>query len=269
MAQTIKMSENQEADKELESRPSDVSDMSCETCTTASTASTASTLDESQLSQVTSVSESQSQNIRVVARIRPLSSKEVKEQSKPILVTNIEENSIQVDQNKRFVFDKVFNDSATQEEVYEQTAGDMIQNHLFKGFNVTVLAYGQTGSGKTHTVFGANGNNFTSKLNQETDGIIPRAVHELFQMIKTTPDGNDRIKIDMSFLEIYNEVAKDLLSNDVHSNDLTIRESEEGVYVKNLSKHSVISPEEVAALMVSASEKRSVASTLMNAVSSR
>ncbi len=106
-------------------------------------------------------------------------------------------------------------------------------------------------------------------MDEETDGIIPRAVHELFQMVKNIPQGNDRIKIHMSFLEIYNEIAKDLLSNDVGANDLCIRESTDGVYVKNLSRHSVVSPEEVAALMVSAGEKRSVASTLMNAVSSR
>ena len=145
----------------------------------------------------------------------------------------------------------------------------MIQNHLFKGFNVTVLAYGQTGSGKTHTIFGANGNNFTSELNEEEDGIIPRAVHELFQFIKNIPSGEDRVKIDMSFLEIYNEEAKDLLSTEQNPADLSIRETTNGVYVKNLSRHSVISPQEVAALMVSAAEKRSVASTLMNAVSSR
>ncbi len=260
MIQWMMTDKNQDVDRDVETRLSDVSGMSHETC------STVASVDGSQF---TSASENQSQNIRVVTRIRPLSLKEQKENSRPILVTNDGDNSIQVDQNKRFVFDKVFHDAATQKEVYEQTAGDMIQNHLFKGFNVTVLAYGQTGSGKTHTVFGANGNNFTSTLNEETDGIIPRAVHDLFRMVENTPQGHDRIKIDMSFLEIYNEVAKDLLSNDALANDLTIRETSNGVHVKNLSRHSVISPEEVAALMISAGEKRSVASTLMNSVSSR
>lgn len=225
-----------------------------------------STFDDS---NATIDSQSISQNIRVVARIRPLSSKEKREHSKETLASNIVTNSIRVDQNRTFVFDKVFQSSATQGEVYEHTAGDLIQNHLFKGFNVTVLAYGQTGSGKTHTIFGANGNRFTSKLNEEEDGIIPRAVHELFNRIKSNYGGADGCKVEMSFLEIYNEEAKDLLANDSNPLELSIRESVEGVVVRNLTRHSVISPQEVAALMVSAAEKRSVASTLMNEVSSR
>ena len=258
----VMASKDQDDDADVVTRLSDVSDMSHETCRTATTC------DVSQTTCTTS-NENQFQNIRVVARIRPLSSKERNENSRSILVKNDKDNSIQVDHTKRFVFDKVFHDTATQEEVYEQTAGDMIRNHLFKGFNVTVLAYGQTGSGKTHTVFGANGNNFTSKLDKQTDGIIPRAVFDLFGMIEKAPNGRNRFKVEMSFLEIYNEVAKDLLSNNTQSHDLSIRETSDGVYVKNLSRHSVISPEEVAALMISAGEKRSVASTLMNSVSSR
>ena len=235
--------------------------------TSSSSCSTVSTYDDSNATVDTDAS---CQNIRVVARIRPLSTKEQRENSKQQIVISKEvENSIQVDQNRRFEFDKVFQASASQSEVYEQTAGDLIQNHLFKGFNVTVLAYGQTGSGKTHTIFGANGNNFTSELNEEQDGIIPRAVHELFQLIKTTPEGEDRVQIEMSFLEIYNEEAKDLLSTDSNPPDLSIRETSNGVFVKNLSRHSVISPQEVAALMISAADKRSTASTLMNEVSSR
>lgn len=238
----------------------DVSDSSDTSCTSIST------LDDS---NVSIDSEACSQNIRVVARIRPLSTKEQKEQSKQVLIPNLSSNLIQIDQGRCFEFDRVFQASATQSEVYEQTAGDMIQNHLFKGFNVTVLAYGQTGSGKTHTIFGGNGNKFSSELNEELDGIIPRAVNELFQSIGRSTSGEDEIKVDMSFLEIYNEEAKDLLSNDNNHGDLSIRESSNGVVVKNLSRHSVVSPQEVAALMLSAAEKRSTASTLMNEVSSR
>lgn len=266
-------SSNTSMDEHRLSEASEASESSCEiTVSSAATTSTASTADSTLLSYDDSNASVDSQvscqNIRVVARIRPLSAKEVKESSKQALIANLAANSIGVEK-KGFVFDKVFQAAVTQKEVYEQTAGDMIQNHLFKGFNVTVLAYGQTGSGKTHTIFGANGNRFTSKLDEANDGIIPRAVHDLFHQIQSTPCGEDRIKIDMSFLEIYNEEAKDLLSTDSNPADLSIRESANGVVVKNLSRHSVVSPNEVAALMISAAEKRSVASTLMNEVSSR
>jgi len=243
----------------IDNRLSDASESSNSSYTSVST------LDASNASMD---SQSTTQNIRVVARIRPLSSKETRENSKEILKPDIFGNSIQVNKNKSFILDKIFEPSATQSEVYEQTAGDLIQNHLFKGFNVTVLAYGQTGSGKTHTIFGANGNKFASKLNEKDDGIIPRAVHELFNRIKNDPSDR-KFEVEMSFIEIYNEEIKDLLSNDSNGADLSIRESADGVIVRNLSRHSVVSPQEVAALMVSASEKRSVASTLMNEVSSR
>eukprot|EP00979_Chaetoceros_neogracilis_P017332 scaffold10203_cov272-Chaetoceros_neogracile.AAC.31 len=193
------------------------------------------------------------QNIRVVTRIRPLSTKEINENSKESVIALEKTKMIQVAKNKDFAFDAVFGPNTTQREVYEQTAGDMIRSNLFKGFNVTVLAYGQTGSGKTHTIFGGNGNMVTNILNEELDGIIPRAVHD----------------VQMSYLEIYNEEAKDLLSKDASPPDLQIRDCGGDVIVQNLSLHNVTSPMEVASLMESAADKRSTAATLMNAVSSR
>ena len=47
---------------------------------------------------------------------------------------------------ERFVCDSVFDESSTQEEVYE-VAGKRSIEHVFNGFNTSILAYGQTGSG--------------------------------------------------------------------------------------------------------------------------
>jgi hypothetical protein len=80
------------------------------------------------------------QNIRVVTRIRPLSTKEINENSKESVIALEKTKMIQVAKNKDFAFDAVFGPNTTQREVYEQTAGDMIRSNLFKGFNVTVLA---------------------------------------------------------------------------------------------------------------------------------
>ena len=47
-------------------------------------------------------------------------------------------------------------------------------------YNATVLAYGQTGSGKTYSM----GTGFeVSAVNEENVGIVPRAVHQLFDGI--------------------------------------------------------------------------------------
>ena len=61
-------------------------------------------------------------------------------------------------------------------------------------YNATVLAYGQTGSGKTYTMgtgfelsgAGAGSSNMFSGCGGEQIGIIPRAVHQLFQVNMST-----------------------------------------------------------------------------------
>lgn len=69
-----------------------------------------------------------------------------------------------------------------------------------EGYNGTVFAYGQTGSGKTHTMSGSDAE----------PGVIPRAVEQIFQMIKDEPDREFLLRV--SYLEIYNETLKDLLA---------------------------------------------------------
>lgn len=58
-----------------------------------------------------------------------------------------------------------------------------------------------------------------------------------------------RFLVRVSYLEIYNEDVRDLLSKNVH-NRLEIRERADiGVYVKDLSKFSVKNPEDMDRLM--------------------
>jgi hypothetical protein len=89
---------------------------------------------------------SPSQNIRVATRIRPLSQKELGEQSKECILFTPGVITVP-SEDKLFTFDSVFGPSASQEEVYQGTAGNMIRDSIYKGFNATILAYGQTGSG--------------------------------------------------------------------------------------------------------------------------
>ena len=226
----------------------------------------------------------QQQNVRVVARLRPLSAKEIDEDSKEaITTTKTQSGTITVDKSRKFEYDAVLGPDTTQSKVYELTAGDTVQKNIFRGFNVTILAYGQTGSGKTFTMGTAGSGDdsssddkavSTTKLTPPSkgDGIIPRAVYDLFKKRASLPHGNDRVKVEMSYLEIYNEEARDLMytGDPSKSPDLHIRESKaEGVVVQNLSRHVVNSPSDVAYLMTEASERRVTASTQMNAVSSR
>lgn len=51
-----------------------------------------------------------------------------------------------------FNFDKVFSTMASQGEVYEQTAQELLAN-LFKGYNCGLFAYGQTGAWKRDNAY--------------------------------------------------------------------------------------------------------------------
>jgi kinesin family protein 4/21/27 len=238
-------------------------------------------LDDSMNTTLTTLASSSdgptSQNVRVVARLRPLSTKERNEQSEETLKAEL--SSIVVDKNRSFEYDAVFDPSVSQEQLYAQTAGDTVKSNIFKGFNVTILAYGQTGSGKTYTM----GNSAKSDCDDEDsadktflppsegDGVIPRAVYDLFQTRNEMKQGKERVKVEMSYLEIYNEEARDLFCSDpTIASNLHIRDSStEGVYVQNLTWKEVKSPDQVTKMMEAAAKRRATASTQMNAVSSR
>jgi len=66
-----------------------------------------------------------------------------------------------------------------------------------EGFNGTILAYGQTSSGKTHTMQGIIDNPFE-------EGIIPRMIKYIYEMIRDSPPSVEYI-VKASMFEIYKE----------------------------------------------------------------
>lgn len=53
--------------------------------------------------------------------------------------------------DQTFGFDRVFDETTTQGDVYESTTKPLLDSVL-DGYNATVFAYGATGCGKTHTI---------------------------------------------------------------------------------------------------------------------
>jgi kinesin family protein 18/19 len=53
--------------------------------------------------------------------------------------------------DQTFAFDRVFDETTTQGDVYESTTKPLLDSVL-DGYNATVFAYGATGCGKTHTI---------------------------------------------------------------------------------------------------------------------
>lgn len=78
-------------------------------------------------------------NVRVVARIRPLSSRE---KAEPEIMTSLDDRLVQVkmiDQKRFFELDRVFGVYSTQQQVYDGSgAREAVTNDLFAGFNCTV-----------------------------------------------------------------------------------------------------------------------------------
>jgi centromeric protein E len=154
-----------------------------------------------------------------------------------------------------FSFDTIFGTSAKNVDIYEQHAKAVVLSAV-AGFNGTVFAYGQTSSGKTYTMRGS----------QAEPGVTWLAVDDVFRSIQEM--SNREFLIRVSYMEIYNEEIKDLLSPD--NRKLQIHESlERGVFVAGLREEIVDSVEQVLGLLESGEAQRHFGETNMNMYSSR
>ncbi|KAI9299028.1 kinesin-domain-containing protein [Neoconidiobolus thromboides FSU 785] len=160
--------------------------------------------------------------------------------------------------DKKFQFDKVFDEGSSQEVVYYETCTKLL-NDLFAGFNATIFAYGATGCGKTYTISGT----------EAEPGIIFLAAQEIFSRINK--ESEDKVfPISVSYLEVYNEELRDLLVSKKQQRNLKLMEhSEQGVIVNDLSMHSPKTVEELMDLIKEGNKNRVIGSTNANAISSR
>lgn len=213
---------------------------------------------------------SSASNVRVVARIRPLSAREKNDQA---ILNALESKLVHVKgpHQRWFELDAVLDGDSTQSELYEASgASTAVRTDLFSGFHCTILAYGQTGAGKTFSMGTA-----AATAVDESSGIIPRACADVFEEIQKQCDGN--AQVELSCLELYNEQMRDLLCTAKDGAALTkankalkIRQTLTGeIYVAGLTAVPVESPAAIGKLMEAASDRRVTAATQMNAVSSR
>ena len=101
----------------------------------------------------------------------------------------------------------------------------------------------------------------------ELQGIIPRSFAHIFDHIAAS--NNEQYLVRASYLVIYQEEIKDLLHKD-QSKHLELKERPDmGIYVKDLSSFVTKSVQEIEHVMTVGNNNRSVASTDMNARSSR
>jgi hypothetical protein len=200
--------------------------------------------------------------IYVAVRARPLNSREKNLKSSICVKMNTSGMTTITDPtkggDKSFTYDQSYWWDEAQEKVYQDLGHGNIAKAI-EGFNGTVFAYGQTGSGKTYSMMGYNG-----------DGIIPRLNKDLMEAVAESKqkDPTNEFLVTVSYLEIYNEVVKDLLNpSDKH---LKIREHPDmGIYVEGLAELVVQDQHAITELIEQGNKVRAVAATQMNARSSR
>jgi hypothetical protein len=101
----------------------------------------------------------------------------------------------------------------------------------------------------------------------ELRGIIPQSFQHIFDKIALAD--NAQYLVRASYLEIYNEEIRDLLSKDP-KNHLELKENiDTGLYVKDLTTFVVKNAMEIDHVMQAGKKNRSVGATLMNQSSSR
>jgi kinesin family protein 13 len=101
-------------------------------------------------------------------------------------------------------------------------------------------------------------------------GIIPRLCDSLFASIAEKQTDELSFKVEVSYMEIYNEKVHDLLDPKPNKQSLKVREHNVlGPYVDGLSQLAVASFEDIDNLMGEGNKSRTVAATNMNAESSR
>ena len=154
-----------------------------------------------------------------------------------------------------YEYDFVFGENSTQEEVYENTTASLIKQ-VVEGYSAMIMAYGATGSGKTYTMVGKG----------EKVGLMIRAIRDLFNFVNSQQDKVYNIKI--TYIEVYNEILKDLLSDKKTSIEIRT-DPNKGVIIQGAECIKVNSETEAFKLINSGNKRRTEKQTERNKYSSR
>ena len=166
----------------------------------------------------------------------------------------------------KFNFNSILNMQARQEQVFDTVAKEVVDSVL-EGYNGTIFAYGQTGSGKTFTITGGD-------AKYQDRGIIPRSISYIFSEMRKKTDLS--IKLNVSYLEIYNDDGYDLLDENQCTRNLhdlpkvVHREDANGnIVLSNLSVHRADNEEDALNLLFIGDTNRVVAETPKHDASTR
>ncbi|ELV10914.1 kinesin-like protein KIF2B [Tupaia chinensis] len=211
--------------------------------------------------------------ICVCVRKRPLNQRETTMKDLDIItipsdnVVMVHESKQKVDltrylENQTFCFDHAFDDTASNELVYQFTAQPLVESIFRKGM-ATCFAYGQTGSGKTHTMGGA----FSGRNQDCSKGIYALVAQDVFLLLKDSAYRNLDLKVYGTFFEIYGGKVYDLLN--WKKKLQVLEDGNQQIQVVGLQEQEVRCVEEVLNLFQIGNSCRTSGQTSVNAHSSR
>ncbi|XP_069882977.1 kinesin-like protein KIF2B [Dipodomys merriami] len=211
--------------------------------------------------------------ICVCVRKRPLSQRETNMKDLDIItipsdnVVMVHESKQKVDltrylENQTFCFDHAFDDTASNELVYQFTARPLVESIFRKGM-ATCFAYGQTGSGKTHTMGGA----FSGSLQDCSKGIYALVAQDVFLLLKNATYERLDLRVYGTFFEIYGGKVYDLLN--WKKKLQVLEDGHRQMQVVGLQEREVCCVEELLTLVEQGNSCRTSGQTSVNSHSSR
>ncbi|NWY18768.1 KIF12 protein, partial [Aphelocoma coerulescens] len=206
-------------------------------------------------------------------RVRPLTCTETRRGDRQV-VHSLGDGAVHVSAARHdatFGFSAVFDAGASQEAVFEGSGMRQLVELAIDGFSCTVFAFGQTGSGKTYTLMGPLAQSETQPASPTLLGLMQRSFTCLLEQSRSR--GSD-LALSASYLEIYNEQVRDLLSPGPPC-ALPLRWSKtRGFYVENQLSVEFESLEAIVSLLLqvlppAGSQRRRTSAHALNRHSSR
>ncbi|NWT31693.1 KIF12 protein, partial [Cardinalis cardinalis] len=206
--------------------------------------------------------------LRVVLRVRPLTCTETRRGDQQV-VHSLGDGAVHVSAARHdatFGFSAVFDAGASQEAVFEGSGMRQLVELAMDGFSCTVFAFGQTGSGKTYTLMGPLGQSDAQPAPPALLGLMQRSFTCLLEQSRSRASD---LALSASYLEIYNEQVRDLLSPGPPC-ALPLRWSKSrGFYVENQLSVEFESLEAIVSLLLQGSQRRRTSAHALNRHSSR
>ncbi|CAA6661746.1 unnamed protein product [Spirodela intermedia] len=198
-------------------------------------------------------------HVRVVVRVRPFLPSELESKDKGpvpcISVLNADSDpgrEKKSPRNECYKLDSFFSQENGLDSIFHGEVSNLISG-VFKGSNATVFAYGATGSGKTYTMQGTD----------RQPGLIPLSMSRILSSCESSGSS-----IEIAYYEVYLDRCYDLL--EPKAKEVMVLEDKDGqVQMKGLSRVTVRSMPEFSQIFASGVQRRKIAHTGLNDVSSR